>query len=415
MGDIQNMPPPKEAHDFLSRKLLIETEKWDDLKSAEHAHAFTVAHSRNAQVLNDIFGLINTAQTKGQPWEEFHKGLLSTMETQGWYGREDKTKDDKDYITWRSKLMYHTNQRTSYSAGRYRKQVKSAELRPIWIYGSKLVGENRREEHIALHDSAFRYDDPFWILNYPPNDWGCECFVTTASDSQADREGIEVLESDEDGNPPAMVTASGNALNWGTFTPNTWKVNHGRETLVPNFRDYENLANYKMFGKSARDYLAQRYRDDMDKFKLTEGEFQTVIRRLDDKEYNPQGIQYEVGCLDAARYAAVMKEGIQGPQIMATDKNLHHGTSDKTSGQRIPERLYTTMYETFQKPESIYEYMQPRSSRFGREFHFVNSTGDGKVIKAVFRQTSPATALNLVTTGWIEGGHYTNPQYRKIW
>ena len=414
VGDISPMPPPKEAHDFLSRKLLIETENWDDLKSAEHAHAFTVAHSRDAQVLNDIFGLLKEAQTKGQPWEEFHKGLKGVMEEKGWYGRADKGADDKDYATWRSKLIYHTNMRTSYSAGRYRKQVKGADLRPIWIYGSKLVGEHRREEHIALHDCAFRYDDPFWILYYPPNEWGCECFVTTSSETGAERAGIEILETDEEGNPPARTDQAGVSINWNTFASDTWKVNPGREAMVPNFREYENLANYKMFGKSAREYLAQRYRDDMDQCKVSNAEFQVFIRRFKERDYNPQGILFEVGCVDTERYTALMKEGIQGPQVMATDTSLRHSTGDKNPGHVIPERLFPAWYETFQKPERIYENVHPRYPRLGKEYHFVTSTGDGKVLKAVLRQTASTTALNLITAGWVED-QYDGTQFRQIW
>lgn len=162
-------PEPTEAKRYLSRKAVVETEDWDDLKWGEHAHAFTVAHSRNAAVLDDIFGLLNKAMDGGESYETFRKGMRDLMEKKGWYGRQDKGPDDEGYINWRTKLIYHVNMRTAYEAGRYRQQLRGAELRPIWVYKSKLVGSNRRQDHVALHDKAFRYDDPFWDANRPPN------------------------------------------------------------------------------------------------------------------------------------------------------------------------------------------------------------------------------------------------------
>ncbi|MDR2446066.1 MAG: phage head morphogenesis protein [Treponema sp.] len=87
--------------------------------------------------------------------------------------------------------MYETNMRTAYMQAQYRKQLQGAELRPIWMYQSQLAGKNRRREHIALHGKAYRYDDPFWDTCYPPNGWGCQCYVTTKSEAGAERDGIK--------------------------------------------------------------------------------------------------------------------------------------------------------------------------------------------------------------------------------
>ena len=59
-------PKPQEAIDFLKRKRIVETEKWDDLKWGEHAHAFTVAHSANAAILNDLHNILIEAMESGQ-------------------------------------------------------------------------------------------------------------------------------------------------------------------------------------------------------------------------------------------------------------------------------------------------------------------------------------------------------------
>jgi hypothetical protein len=305
--------------------------------------------------------------------------------------------------------------RTAYEAGRYRQQVRGAALRPIWEYVSKLVGKNRREDHLALHGKAFRFDDPFWNENRPPNGWGCECSVVTLSETGAEREGVEVLKSDADGNPPAMVDRNGNAVDWKNFTPETWRYNPGREALAPNFRSYENLANYRMDdGRSALSHVAERYRQDMDGTRLASGEFDTLIRRMNQKDYTPQGINYQVGNLDRKRHEAMINHKVDDSKIMAVDKELYHGTADKNANQNIPANLFSRIYQLMQTPERIYENTAPRSKRFGREFHFVQNTNDGKVLKVVLRQQQPATALRVITMGWMEDD-YGNQAFKKIW
>jgi uncharacterized protein with gpF-like domain len=97
-------PEPTEAKRFLERKLNIETDAWDDLKWGEHSHAFTVAHSLKANVLDDIHGLINKAIANGETLETFRKGMLETMAKTGWYGKAGKTAEGTGYISWRIKL-----------------------------------------------------------------------------------------------------------------------------------------------------------------------------------------------------------------------------------------------------------------------------------------------------------------------
>jgi SPP1 gp7 family putative phage head morphogenesis protein len=412
------IPDPAEAKKYLSRKAIVETEKWDDLKWGEHAHAFTVAHSRNAAVLDDIFGLLNTAMAEGKSFNSFKKEMRGLMGEKGWYGRSDKGPGDKDkdYVNWRIGLIYHVNMRTAYEAGRYRQQLRGAQLRPIWEYVSKLVGKNRREDHIALHGKAFRYDDPFWNENRPPNGWGCECSVITLSEAGAQREGIEVLKSDADGNPPALVDRKGNAVDWNNFTPETWRYNPGREALAPNFENYKNLKNCKMpDGRTAYAHVAERYRQDMDGARMTGGEFDTLVSRINRKDYTPMGINYQVGNLDRQRHEAMMKAGVGDSKIMASDSALYHGVAmKKRNEQTIPSDQLKDIYPTLQTPEKIFEEVDQKRPHQGRIFHFIKDTHDGKVIKVVLEQRTPCTALRVVTMGKVED-EYGQWIYKKIW
>ena len=411
----RKIPRPTEAIDFLRRKVRVPTDAWDDLQWGEHAHAFTVAHSTEADVLNEIQGFLVKALEKGDAFGTVKKEMLALMEAKGWYGGNGHTKDDKDYINWRIRIIYDTNMKTAYSAAHYRKQLGGAALRPIWVYESKLVGDNRHPDHIALHGKAFRHDDPFWDTYYPPNGWGCQCSVNTKSEAGAERDDVDILESGDGGNPPPMTDKDGNPVNWEKFVDPTWKYNAGQEALAPNFAKYRNLAETRMpDDKTALSHVVERYRKDMDNTRMNQGQFKTLLERMTKKDYTPQDIMYQVGNLDQGRHDAMMKTGVTDSKIMATDRDLYHGTGDKNEAQQVPDRLFDALYETLQTPEAIYENTDPKYKRDGREIVFVTDTKDGKVLKVVLKQKIANLALRIKTIGWMTEV-FTDAKYKKIW
>jgi uncharacterized protein with gpF-like domain len=164
MGDF---PEPTRARAFLEKKVRVPTDRWDDLKWGEHAYAFTVAHSVEADILNDLHGLLNEAIKNGEAYGTWKNKALDLMHEKNWYGGNGHTADDKKYTNWRLSIIYDTNMRTAYSAAQYRKQLQGAAGRPIWVYLSKQVGANRRQEHSALHGKALSTMTPFGIPIIP--------------------------------------------------------------------------------------------------------------------------------------------------------------------------------------------------------------------------------------------------------
>ena len=299
--------------------------------------------------------------------------------------------------------------KTAFEAGRYRQQVRHAEMRPIWEYVSKLVGKNRRQEHIALHGKAFPHDDPIWNEIYPPNGWGCECSVVTKSVSGAERDGVEVLHSDSEGNPPPMQKPDGTPVDWNKFSPNEWKYNPGQEALAPDFDKYKSIP------KEMRDEMKAKYHRDMSEASPTEGEFVALMGRYNEKGYYPLKVLLQVGNLELSRFAAMQKEGVNDSKVMALDKDLHHGTADKNEDQAVPANLYKTAYQAISKPDHIYFEIGSEKSKKGKAYHFVKSTGDGKAIKVFLRFKSKLNALRITTIGWIPDEYGNHPsRYREI-
>lgn len=174
--------PFGEAVSFFRDKLNVPSEHWDDLWKGQHAKGFMVAGAMKAELVADMKGAVDKAISQGETLADFRKRFDSIVEKHGWTYKGGRN--------WRTKVIYDTNLRTSYNAGRY-KQMTSPDvtaLRPFWQYrhgGSK----RPRLEHLALDGMVLRHDDPFWGTHYPPNGWRCKCRVVTLSQRDLDKMG----------------------------------------------------------------------------------------------------------------------------------------------------------------------------------------------------------------------------------
>lgn len=71
---------------------------------------------------------------------------------------------------------YRTAVQVAESASQYRQLRKSADTLPYWVY--RTVGDGQvRPEHAALDGMTLPASDPEWSKIYPPNNWGCRCWV----------------------------------------------------------------------------------------------------------------------------------------------------------------------------------------------------------------------------------------------
>ena len=386
-------PVPHMAIDFLGKKIKVETEDWDELKWGEHAHAFTVAHSSGAGVLDTIFALMNKAQADGIAFSEFRNGMLDEMKAKGWYGGAGHTEKEKKYINWRIGVIYDTNMRTAYAQAEYREQLQGAHLRPIWVYQSELVGKNRRQEHIALHGRAFRYDDSFWDTHYPPNGWGCECSVSTESEHSAEKGGIKVEDSKN--------------ISLPEIDP-TWAYNVGREALAPNFAKYTNLKEHGVLGE-----VKKSYRASMDETKMSYGELKTFLDRMKNKEYDfnkGKSINYQIGNIDKNRQNAMR---IDDSKIMATEERIRHAFREKGDAT-ILDAYKQDAYHTLQEPDFIYEEKKSRNNEPERIFHFIKNSKDKKIINAVLKKRE-GCALKLTTIDLGTWKKLNTTDLKEVW
>ena len=172
--------PFAEAVAFFLAKLNIPTERWDDLWQDQHAKGFMIAGANKAELLADFREAVGKAINQGVTLADFRKDFDSIVKKHGW--------NYKGSRNWRSEVIYRTNIRTAYAAGRWQ-QLNDPDVLEQQPYLEYRHGDSRhpRPQHLAWDGLILPADDPFWQSHYPPNGWGCKCKVLSAGPRDLER------------------------------------------------------------------------------------------------------------------------------------------------------------------------------------------------------------------------------------
>ncbi len=171
--------PFSEQIAFFRQKLNLGTRAWTDIWEAQHDRAFVVAGAMKEDLLSDLRDAVDRVIGEGITLEMFKKDFLSVVSKNGWSGWTGE--GTKAGEAWRARVIYDTNLRTSYAAGRLTQMKALVAVRPYWRYRHNDSVEHPRPEHLAWDGLTLPHDDPFWATHYPPNGWGCKCYMETLS------------------------------------------------------------------------------------------------------------------------------------------------------------------------------------------------------------------------------------------
>lgn len=397
-------PKPHAAIDFFQRKQVVESESWDDLKWGEHSHAFTVAHSAGAGIVEDIFSILAEAQDTGQSHEETMRQTKILMAQKGWYGRTDidpnaldadgnpdlkRRKKAKNYINWRIKVIYTQNQLTAYSAGTTRRLWQTQDIYPYWRYKQR-QRQNKRPSHSAYHNMVLPADSPEWASLTPPNGWRCACYRQPVTAAEAQAAGLKIGLPDK---PPAIDP--------------TWAYDPAREALAPNWQSYNYLCK-----TGALPNIITNYRDNLAQAQMSKGEWRSYSERVLTGQSSPNK--------NAPIHLATLDQAVTGslgfdPKLMATDKAIAHAGRGRTqNGKPRPERdlslpQIADMPGKLANPEAIY--------RDRNEWLFVYKLDKEFEARVIFRQNGkrPLQLLSYTktTAGNTASQHSNNAVYKK--
>jgi len=189
MPDLQLEPLPfAEAVEFFRKKgYFVSPDSWRDLWGAAHVNAFTVAKVTAMDVLQDIRKAVDQAIEKGISLQRFKADLQDLLARKGWMA--PRGEGGGALKPWRLDTIYRTNVQSAYQAGRFRQMLETAPKRPYWMYDAVEDGRTR-PTHAAHDGKVYRFDHPFWDIWYPPNGFNCRCTVSSLSDRQLQRRGL---------------------------------------------------------------------------------------------------------------------------------------------------------------------------------------------------------------------------------
>lgn len=218
--------PFDEAIMFFRQKLSLTSSVWSDIYAEEHSHAFTVAGVMRDDMLSDFRAAIDQAIVDGTNQQAFLHDFDAIVAKYGWSYNGTRG--------WRSRVIYETNIRTAYQAGRYAQMTDPDVLkyRPNWMYQH---GDSRqpRPLHLSWNGTVLPAGDPWWDTHYTPNGWGCKCRVVPLSDRDIARMGIAVGTAPDNGTFEWINPATGEVRDIPVGIDPGWDYNPGKQRLNP--------------------------------------------------------------------------------------------------------------------------------------------------------------------------------------
>ncbi len=187
------VPVPKEALDYLRAKGYRVGFDHRDVFQEEHATAWTVAKAMRLDILEAIRAAVDEAIEGGMTFAAFKRDLQPLLEKLGWWGRGElldpltgETREVQLGSPRRLKTIYDVNLRQAHAAGQWERIERTTRTHPYLLYA---LGPSRehRPEHVGWAGILLRADDPWWQTHFPPNGWGCKCWVRQVSRREAER------------------------------------------------------------------------------------------------------------------------------------------------------------------------------------------------------------------------------------
>jgi hypothetical protein len=166
--------PFNEASSFFEKKLNIGTLAFDDLQKDQHAKGFMTAGANKSELLADFRGAVQQSIDGTMTLPQFQSKFDEIVATHGWSYNGSRN--------WRSELIYNTNVRTSYMAGRWQQLTDVPDGEVVYLVYRHADGvRHPRPEHVSWDGIILPSTDPWWTTHFPPNGWGCHCTVFRAT------------------------------------------------------------------------------------------------------------------------------------------------------------------------------------------------------------------------------------------
>lgn len=194
-GFVFDDKPSPEVSAYLKDKGLRPAFRYSEVWGQEHAYGFTVAKATQLDVLATLKEAVQYAADKGIPFEAWARDLTPELQRLGWWGHVDMADPATGEVKPRElgspnrlRTIYQANLRSARAAGQWERGQRTKAVLPFYLYQLG-PSEKHRKEHQAREGSIWPVDDPVWATWFPPNGWGCKCWLRQITKAEATRRG----------------------------------------------------------------------------------------------------------------------------------------------------------------------------------------------------------------------------------
>jgi len=372
----------KEAIANLRDKIPVPTERYDQWMGAANAKGFIVAGANKLDLVKEFQQSMVEAIENGETLGQFREKFRDIVNKNGWTykGKEG----------WRSKVIYTNNMRTAAMAGRWEKIQARKKTFPYLIYMT--VGDERvRADHRIWHQTALPVDDPWWNSHYPPNDYGCRCYVISANDRQLKRMGLEVSEAPKVTKSERVIPSTGEVYGDVPDGIGTgWEYNVGKAWLGPDIALGQKLAQLP----TELRVIASKTVDDV--LLPTSKSWKSWLNSIE-AEGKATGAAHAVGWIDTPVFDALLKSGVVADSlaIVVFDNQINHliGIHKAAKAANLPRELLDDLPNQLRNYQAILRhkatgnivYVLPDSvgGKQGRAVVHINFKKKGEVFNSV--------------------------------
>lgn len=170
--------PFKQSIQYYQDKIKLPTSDYTSIWQQQHSKAFVVAGAQSDALLEDLYNAIRDAKQQGGGYEDFKNRFPEIAAKHGW--------EYNGAPGWRSRVIYNTNIKQAYNAGRWQQMESVKHLRPFLQYDHTSI-EHPRLQHKAWDGMIFEFDDPVVDTISPQNGYGCNCRWRSLSRTQAEK------------------------------------------------------------------------------------------------------------------------------------------------------------------------------------------------------------------------------------
>jgi len=370
--------PFREQAEFWRRKVNVPTATWRDLQRGDHAHGFMVAGAARVDLLDDLRKAVDRAVLDGATIEDFRRDFDAIVARTGW--------DYKGGRNWRTRIIYTTNLRSSYQAGRWAQIQAIKHRRPYLQYIHNDSVKHPRPDHLAWHGVILRADDPWWDTHYGPNGYGCQCTARTLAERDLRRMGKDG--PDEAPTPPDDIAGIDPGFDYNVgmaagSMPAAVRLGERVMQLPPSWR---------------RIALADAQQRPTDLFADWPATVARVLEEQAQGRAYPQGMAHPLGFLRPATVQA-LEAGIDAggrafaapapatALLGAVDNQLHHALRSIKEARGTIAAQLNNLPRWLADPETavLWDVGEGGQSTQQPVLIFARRLGDGRVIKLVFQ------------------------------